>query len=37
VHRLGFFAEAHAGIELRVSTTLHHVDFAREEVDLPMR
>ncbi|QQO16861.1 transcriptional regulator GcvA [Bradyrhizobium diazoefficiens] len=34
VHRLGHFAEAHAGIDLRVSATLHHVDFAREEVDL---
>src|SRR5438270_7690295 len=30
VHRLGHFAEAHTGIDLRVSATLHHVDFARE-------
>ncbi len=37
VHRLGHFAEAHAGIDLRVSATLHHVDFAREEVDLAVR
>ena len=37
VHRLGHFAEAHADIDLRVSSTLHHVDFAREEVDLPVR
>ena len=37
VHRLGNFAEAHAGIDLRVSATLHHVDFAREEVDLAVR
>jgi DNA-binding transcriptional LysR family regulator len=37
VHRLGHFAEAHPGIDLRVSTTLHHVDFAREEVDLAVR
>lgn len=37
VHRLGHFAEAHAGIDLRVSTTLHHVDFAREEVDMAVR
>jgi len=37
VHRLGHFAEAHADIDLRVSATLHHVDFAREEVDLAVR
>jgi LysR family glycine cleavage system transcriptional activator len=33
----GHFAEAHSGIDLRVSATLHHVDFAREEVDLAVR
>src|SRR6059058_1856105 len=37
VHRLGHFAEAHTGIDLRVSAALHHVDFAREEVDLAVR
>src|SRR6266700_7207437 len=37
VHRLGHFAEANPGIDLRVSATLHHVDFAREEVDLAVR
>ena len=37
VHRLGHFAEAHSGFDLRVSATLHHVDFAREEVDLAVR
>src|SRR4249919_517668 len=37
VHRLGRFAEAHPGIDLRVSATLHHVDFAREDVDLAVR
>jgi LysR family transcriptional regulator, glycine cleavage system transcriptional activator len=37
VHRLGHFAEVHSGIDLRVSATLHHVDFAREEVDLAVR
>ncbi len=37
VHRLGHFVEAHPGIDLRVSATLHHVDFAREEVDLAVR
>ena len=37
VYRLGRFAEAHPGIDLRVSATMHHVDFAREEVDLAVR
>src|SRR5499427_965521 len=37
VHRLGRFAEACPGIDLRVSATMHHVDFAREEVDLAVR
>src|SRR5436190_16177478 len=37
VHRLGHFAEAHSEIDLRISATLHHVDFAREEVDLAVR
>lgn len=37
VHRLGRFAEAHPGIDLRVSAALHHVDFAREDVDLAIR
>jgi LysR family glycine cleavage system transcriptional activator len=37
VHRLGHFVEAHSDIDLRVSATLHHVDFAREEVDLAVR
>src|ERR1700761_7286156 len=37
VHRLGHFAETHSDIDLRVSATMHHVDFAREEVDLAVR
>src|SRR6202012_2064786 len=37
VHRLGNFAEAHPEIDLRISATLHHVDFAREEVDIAVR
>jgi LysR family glycine cleavage system transcriptional activator len=37
VHRLGRFADAHAGIDLRVSATMHHVDFVREDVDLAVR
>jgi len=37
VHRLGRFVESHSGIDLRVSATLHHVDFAREEVDVAVR
>src|SRR5438445_12562396 len=37
VYRLGRFAEAQPGIDLRVSATMHHVDFAREDVDLAVR
>jgi LysR family transcriptional regulator, glycine cleavage system transcriptional activator len=37
VHRLGRFAEVHPDIDLRVSATMHHVDFAREDVDLAVR
>ena len=37
VHRLGRFSEAHPDVDLRVSATMHHVDFAREEVDLAVR
>jgi LysR family transcriptional regulator, glycine cleavage system transcriptional activator len=37
VHRLDRFGEAHSEIDLRVSATLHHVDFAREDVDLAIR
>jgi LysR family transcriptional regulator, glycine cleavage system transcriptional activator len=37
VSRLGRFAEAYPEIELRLSATMHHVDFAREDVDLAIR
>jgi LysR family glycine cleavage system transcriptional activator len=37
VYRLGRFAESHPEIELRVSATAHHMDFAREDVDLAVR
>jgi len=37
VNRLGRFAEEYPSIDLRVSATLHHVDFAREDVDLAVR
>ena len=37
VNRLGRFAEAHPGIDLRVSATMHHIDFVREEVDVAVR
>jgi len=37
VHRLGRFASSHPGIDLRISATAHHVDFAREDVDLAVR
>ena len=37
VHRLGRFATAHPGIDLRVSATMPSVDFAREDVDVAVR
>jgi len=37
VHRLGRFAEAHPEIDLRISAMMHHVDFAREDVDIAVR
>jgi LysR family transcriptional regulator, glycine cleavage system transcriptional activator len=37
VHRLGRFAEAHPGIDLRISASMQHVDFAREDIDLAIR
>ena len=37
MHRLGRFAESHPKIDLRISANLHHVDFAREEVDVAIR
>ena len=37
ISRLGRFAETYPQIELKVSATMHHVDFAREDVDLAIR
>src|ERR1700736_1872257 len=37
VHRLGRFAEANPGIDMQISATMHHVDFAREDVDVAVR
>jgi LysR family glycine cleavage system transcriptional activator len=37
VHRLSRFAEAHPNVDLRISASLHHVDFAREDIDLAIR
>jgi LysR family transcriptional regulator, glycine cleavage system transcriptional activator len=37
VHRLGRFSEAHPGIDLRVSASMQHIDFAREDIDLAIR
>src|SRR6266513_4021476 len=34
VYRRRRFVESPSGIELRVSATMHHVDFVREEVDV---
>jgi LysR family transcriptional regulator, glycine cleavage system transcriptional activator len=37
VNRLGRFAESYPDIDLRISATPHHVDFAREDVDIAIR
>jgi LysR family transcriptional regulator, glycine cleavage system transcriptional activator len=37
VYRLGRFAGSYTEIDLRVSATAEHVDFAREDVDLAIR
>jgi LysR family glycine cleavage system transcriptional activator len=37
VYRLGRFAEVHPEIDLRISATALHLDFAREDVDLAVR
>ncbi len=37
VHRLQRFAEAHPAIDLRISASLHHIDFASEDVDVAIR
>ena len=37
VHRLGSFSEAHPEIDLRVSATRAHIDFAREDFDMAIR
>ncbi len=37
VHRLGRFSQAHPDISLRISVDMHHVDFAREDVDMAVR
>lgn len=37
VHRLGRFAVRHPEIDLRVSASLQHVDFARDDFDMAIR
>jgi LysR family glycine cleavage system transcriptional activator len=37
VHRLGRFAEAHPDIDLRISASVQHIDFAREDIDMAIR
>jgi LysR family glycine cleavage system transcriptional activator len=37
VHRIARFAVTNPGIDLRIDASLHHVDFAREDVDLAIR
>lgn len=37
VHRLGSFAASEPGIKLRVSASMDHVDFSREDIDIAIR
>ncbi|MCW5729210.1 MAG: transcriptional regulator GcvA [Alphaproteobacteria bacterium] len=37
VHRIGRFSAAHPDIDLRIAPSLHHVDFAGEDVDIAVR
>ncbi len=37
VHRLRRFSEAHPDIDLRISASMQHIDFAREDIDLAIR
>jgi LysR family glycine cleavage system transcriptional activator len=37
VHRLRRFSETHPGIDLRLSASMQHIDFAREDIDLALR
>ena len=37
VHRLGRFIEAHPDINLRLSASPHHIDFASEDIDIAVR
>lgn len=37
VHRLGRFAEANPGVDLRLDASIQHVDFARDETDVAIR
>ncbi len=37
VARLGAFSQAHPDLDLRISASMQHVDFAREDIDLAVR
>lgn len=37
VPRIGPFVEQHPDLDLRINAALHHVDFAREDVDMAVR
>lgn len=37
IHRLGSFGQAEPGIQLRISASMEHVDFSREDVDIAIR
>jgi LysR family transcriptional regulator, glycine cleavage system transcriptional activator len=37
IHRLGRFSEQHPEIDLRITASLDHVDFLREDIDMAVR
>src|SRR5687767_9194216 len=37
VHRLRRFSETYPGIDLRISASVYHVDFAQEDIDFAIR
>jgi len=36
-HRIGRFGRRHPSVDLRISASLHHVDFASEDIDMAVR
>jgi LysR family glycine cleavage system transcriptional activator len=37
VNRLSHFSEKHPDVDLRISATMHYIDFARDDVDIAIR